>query len=92
MAECDSELLAELVTPGARFPAIDGPLAELEAATDWAEAQSAGRVVPRPVRLLLLHPVVFEAHVARRMGWQQMLHGSFGILRGCNAAGARQCR
>ena len=48
-AEGGSALLAELVTPGHGFPDMEAALAELEGATDWAEARSAGRVVPREV-------------------------------------------
>ncbi len=50
--ESGSDLLAALVTPGRRFPKIAEQLERLEQATDWAEAQSSGRVVPHPVRLL----------------------------------------
>lgn len=49
-AEGDSALLADLVTPGRGFPDMDAALSELEGATDWAEARSAGRVVPREVK------------------------------------------
>lgn len=49
-AESGSELLAELSTPGRGFPDMDAQLAQLEGATDWVEARSAGRVVPREVQ------------------------------------------
>lgn len=46
----DSELLESLVTPGRRFPDVSAALADLEAATNWEEAEANGRVVPREVR------------------------------------------
>ena len=46
----DSELLESLVTPGRRFPDLSAALADLEAATNWEEAEANGRVVPREVR------------------------------------------
>ena len=58
--ECNSALLADLVTPGRGFPDMDAALSELEGATDWAEARSAGRVVPREV---LLAPDLGRGHV-----------------------------
>lgn len=66
-AECGSNLLAELVTPGRGFPDMDAELSELEGATDWGEARSEGRVVPREVqRLHLQHqasPAWSELHL-----------------------------
>ena len=46
----DSELLKTLVTPGRGFPDVSAALADLEAATNWEEAEANGRVVPREVR------------------------------------------
>lgn len=48
------------MTPGRGFPDMDAALSELEGATDWAEARSAGRVVPREV---LLAPDLGRGHV-----------------------------
>ena len=42
-------LLQQLLTPGRGFPELDGPLEALERATDWQEAASSGRAIPRPV-------------------------------------------
>ena len=53
--ESGSDLLASLVTAGHRFPRIADELSRLESATDWAEAQSSGRIVPHPVRALQKH-------------------------------------
>lgn len=48
--ESGSQLLADLVTAGRSFPDIQGELGQLERATDWAEAQTSGRIMPHPVR------------------------------------------
>ncbi len=48
----DSDLLASLVTPGRCFPDMAAALADLEAATDWEEAEANGRVIPRQVPAL----------------------------------------
>lgn len=45
-------LLQQLLTPGRGFPELDGPLEALERATDWQEAASTGRAIPRPVSCL----------------------------------------
>ena len=45
-------LLQQLLTPGRGFPELDGPLEALERATDWHEAASTGRAIPRPVSCL----------------------------------------
>lgn len=47
-----SSLLQQLLTPGRGFPELDAPLEALERATDWQEAASTGRAIPRPVSCL----------------------------------------
>ena len=44
-----SSLLRELLTPGQGFPELDGPLGDLEGATDWQEAAASGRAIPSQV-------------------------------------------
>jgi hypothetical protein len=70
-----SALLAELVTPGRVFPDMDAALGELEGATNWAEARTAGRVVPREVMLhtdpdglLCVHQAAVDWAEARSTG------------------------
>lgn len=41
-----SPLLRSLVTPGQAFPDMAAALAEMQAATDWEEAEASGRVEP----------------------------------------------
>ncbi|EFN52031.1 hypothetical protein CHLNCDRAFT_139631 [Chlorella variabilis] len=41
-----SSLLRRLVTPGELFPDMAAALAEMQSATDWAEAEASGRVEP----------------------------------------------
>ncbi|KAL4857543.1 DNA mismatch repair protein 6 [Chlorella vulgaris] len=43
-----SSLLKSLVTPGELFPSMADALAEMQNATDWAEAETSGRVDPAP--------------------------------------------
>ena len=49
-----SSLLQQLLTSGRGFPELDGPLEALERATDWQEAASTGRAIPRAVSCLQL--------------------------------------
>ena len=44
-----SSLLQGLLTPGLGFPELDGPLGDLEGATDWQEAAASGRATPAQV-------------------------------------------
>lgn len=44
-----SSLLQRLLTPGQGFPSLDGPLGDLEGATDWQEAAASGRAIPAQV-------------------------------------------
>ena len=39
------------MTPGRRFPDMASAIADLEAATDWEEAEANGRVIPHQVLL-----------------------------------------
>ena len=56
-----SELLASLVVPGRRFPDMVAAIADLEAATDWEEAEANGRVIPRRVPALTAFPAAQPA-------------------------------
>lgn len=49
-----STLLRQLTTPGALFPDMDAALQDMRDATDWDEAETSGRVVPREVSRWLL--------------------------------------
>ncbi len=49
--ELSSSLLRQLTTPGeGLFPDMEAALRDMSEATDWDEAESSGRVVPRQVR------------------------------------------
>lgn len=45
----ESSLLQGLLTLGQGFPELDGPLGDLEGATDWQEAAASGRAIPSQV-------------------------------------------
>lgn len=44
-----SALLQRLLAAGQGFPKLEGPLGDLEGATDWQEAAASGRAIPAQV-------------------------------------------
>ena len=50
-SDLSSSLLRQLTTPGeGLFPDMEAALQDMREATDWDEAETSGRVVPRQVR------------------------------------------